>query len=257
MHFPMTAPGSPQFSISSLKAETALSDLIHRAGHDIGNPLTSLISLASLVERAQRDPALQLDAESLSKYSSTMIADAWRIQGISEKLVLILSDRGKGFQPVDAAPILQQCIKKILRKPAFQNCDVVFAPPAGSMLMAVDPAQLEWLAGELLLNALIHVSVSPSGDTENVQSIQVRLEQTGPNRTRLTVENELREAPAADLSTLFEPFVRYPIQSRGAGLGLTAAWAVVERAGGTILLEMGSLEMGGSFFRASVELPSE
>ena len=43
--------GKGKFFSPSIRQGELLSDLIHKIGHEIGNPLTSIISLASIIER--------------------------------------------------------------------------------------------------------------------------------------------------------------------------------------------------------------
>jgi signal transduction histidine kinase len=218
---------TPTFSISSLKSETSLSDLIHRIGHDIGNPLTSLISLSSLIERSDGD--FKLSEEDLKRYARTIISDAWKIQGISEKLTLLLSDRGREAEPVDIREAASSAIRKTLRRNRFSEGDVIVSYGEEPLIALIDSAQAEWLIGELLSNALCASSkCSPENYTAELYAAK-----TG-DEIRITVSNYSHPVEV-ELHTLFEPFVK--LHSEGCGLGLTAAWAVVSRAGGRIEID--------------------
>ena len=43
--------GKPPFLASELRAGETLSEIGHKFGHEVGNPLTAIISLASIVSR--------------------------------------------------------------------------------------------------------------------------------------------------------------------------------------------------------------
>lgn len=231
--------GTPTFSISSLKTETSLSELIHRIGHDIGNPLTSLISLSSLIERSDGD--FKLSEEDLKRYAKTIINDAWKIQGISEKLTLILSDRGKVSESVDLQEIIAAAVRKTLRKHRFAASDVLVSFGEGPLSAVVDSSQLEWLICELLANALSSASHCEADTAElSVRRVEEEIEIKITNRCK-PIESEL--------SSLFNPFVK--LLPEGCGLGLTAAWAVVSRADGRI-----QLEQSGDTFTTTVFLPA-
>lgn len=249
-----TVRGTPRFSISSLKTDTTLSDLAHKAGHDIGNPLTSLISLASLIERAQRDPVLTLSPTEIQKYAMAIMADAWRVQSIVEKMVLVFSCRGDNSSGTHMVPVIQNSIRKMLKKPDFQQCDLIFPVPISDPAALIDSPQLEWLIGEMLNNALAHVSSKleslPEEEREHAANIKLSLNETDGKIT-FSVENSLFNEIDSDLDQLFEPFFKASTASKGVGLGLTAAWAVLERAKGSI-----AVELNDSIFRVTVELPA-
>jgi len=235
---------TPEFTTSSLKEDTTLSELIHRIGHDIGNPLTSLISLSSLLERSQKEAAFVLSAEDIGRYSGTILADAWKIQGIVEKLVLILSERGKESQITDIRTLTQDAIRKTLRKSQFRAFDVEFSSSEGEMMSRVDQSQTEWLFCELLCNGL-----NSGGKEDSV--VKVRLERAGQTIS-FTVENEFEHELPEELSSLFEPFVKFPLSSKGAGLGLTAASSVLERMGAKL-----TIAVDGQTFRATAIFQAE
>ena len=106
-----------------------------------------------------------------------------------------------------------------------------------------DPKLLKLLLFNLLSNALIHARPT---------LIQLRLRENG-DRVLLSVGDNGCGIPAEALGTVFERY-RYDFglsqMGRGAGLGLSAARAVAQLHGGTLLLE--SREDQGTLVQASL-----
>jgi K+-sensing histidine kinase KdpD len=234
---------------SSLKEEKSLSDFIHRVGHDVGNPLTSLISLASLLERSSPDSSFQLSKEDTSKYLKSIISDAWRVQALMEKSVIILSGRtGTEESTTNVGEVVQHSIKKLLRKPAFQPFDITFQPTQAPVVAKITRSLLEWLTTELLTNALNHLSLDENGQEFPVFVRVLENE----NNISLEVENSFLTECNFELKSLFEAFVKHPESSKGAGLGLTAANILLSRSKSELFLE---LDEEKKCFIVTVQLP--
>jgi signal transduction histidine kinase len=234
---------------SSFKEEKSLSDFIHRIGHDIGNPLTSLISLASLLERSSSDSKFELSKEDNSKYLKSIIGDAWRIQALVEKTILLLSERSSSDESsINVGEVIQQSIRKVLRKPAFQQFDISFAPTSEELKVKISRSALEWLCTELITNALNHLSLSEDG-YEN--PVNVSLKKVA-DKAVIEVKNNLISEQNFELKSLFEPFVKFPENSKGGGLGLTAANCVAIKANSELAIEIDEADKS---FKAIVELP--
>ncbi len=112
-----------------------------------------------------------------------------------------------------------------------------------TLRLNADPKLLKLLLFNLLSNALIHARPT---------LIQLRLRENG-DRVLLSVGDNGCGIPTEALSTVFERY-RYDFglsqMGRGAGLGLSAARAVAQLHGGTLLLE--SREDQGTLVQASL-----
>ena len=116
--------GKPPLGRGELRSGELLSEIGHKFGHEVGNPLTAIISLASILGRtipADKDsidalfsgqvtaaPAapqtskaaapndvdrLKLVLSRLPDYANSITQEAWRISALTETLVFLLSDR--------------------------------------------------------------------------------------------------------------------------------------------------------------------
>ena len=93
-----TRTGTPNFSIQSLRSGDNLSELVHKVGHDIGNPLTAIISVCSIIQTmAEMDSAGLVPK--VSEYAGMLTSEAWKISRINERLVGLLSNRKPNLVP--------------------------------------------------------------------------------------------------------------------------------------------------------------
>ena len=101
-----------------------------------------------------------------------------------------------------------------------------------------DVGRIEQVVANLLSNA---TKFSPKGTT-----VDVRVSVVGEERVRVEVSDEGPGLPPAIIDRVFERFVQGDSgdtrSSGGTGLGLTIARSIVERHGGEVPADMGSLE---------------
>ena len=68
--------------------ELTLSSITHNLSHDIGNPLTSIITYGSLIEQTQN---LDIPKDKLASYAKSMLSETWKISILMEKFLLLIS----------------------------------------------------------------------------------------------------------------------------------------------------------------------
>jgi CheY-like chemotaxis protein len=223
----------PRLNIAELKEQDRLSEMIHRLGHEIGNPLTSIISFASVIERAGPIPP-----EKLATYAEAIQAEAWRITGLSEKLVLLLSTR-RSETSFDLDRVVRKAASKFRKRGALE-------PTSASREISVtgDADQIQWAISALIQNAV----EASERDWEDALPVRVNIVET-ESEVEVQIGNHRPEHLPHALETLFEPFVTYAPKS--LGLGLTAIAAIAERQGCTISLEQ-RVEPNGTLFLATL-----
>src|SRR5262249_40647503 len=147
-----TRLGKVKFDSLEALSPQVLSRLVHKFGHEVGNPLTSLISLASILERF---PTVQGSAQQgavgqkVPSYARSIISEAWRVSLLTEKLVLLLSDKHGSPSPCNIA----KCIERTLsRMKTRQGVDTDFIqlclPGDAGLSAAIDQDQFMVLLSE-------------------------------------------------------------------------------------------------------------
>lgn len=238
----------PQFSVKELKTATGISDLIHKFGHDVGNPLTAVISLTSLLERLIDDLEKQGPSETAGRTSSfvqSIAKEAWRIGQLNDRLVLLLSDKNEFSGALDLENSLDRACNKLAQHGAIPEgveLDIDFRPPTSAPL--IESGQFEALVCELVRNAAEALNRCGIASSTAPQEINILCAEEG-EQILLKIKNLFKTEELSEkisnktLDDLFRPFVRgTSITPTSSGLGLAAAWAVVERFGGELELSL-------------------
>lgn len=243
--------GRPLFAAGDLREEKFLSEMLHKIGHEMGNPLTSIISLASIIQSAGGS----LSEDRLQSYASSINKEAWRISGLNEKLVLLFSTRISDNPICDIEEASRKITQKLLAKGEYKRCDIELRFSSAPMNSRIDSEPFLWLAGAMIENAL-QACVREAASTNPPEYCDL-VEISGcafKDSIELDVSNFRSHPCSLELSRLFEPFVVESAEHKTTGLGLTVAAAVVQRFGGTLELSEEPLSNGGYRFKVSLKL---
>lgn len=231
---------TPNYSIKELSQSDFVSELVHRIGHEVGNPLTAIIALASILP-------LESDHEKVLEHAKSIKAEAWKINALNEKLILLLSDKLGNCEACDLEEATYAAESKIrtrygvgnlnLRVHAQENCSA-----------NIDKDQLISLISELLLNAFQN-----SSDRNN--SINCSINKEPNNFATLHITNLSDKACPFALENVFEPLVTGHETAKHLGLGLAIAHAITSRFSGSIDISEEQVP-DGYLFSAKICLPA-
>jgi len=200
--------------------------LVAAAGHDLRTPITRMRLRAEFVE----------DDEERARW----LTDLDELERIADSAILLVREES-GKAPPELIQ-LDELVGSIGAELRDQNLDVTQT--------TVEPVKVR--ASRLTLNrALRNLIINAA-----THGVRARVEVGGANGTaRIVIEDEGPGIPPDLLGQVFEPFFRAdPARRqdiRGAGLGLTIAREIIQRAGGTISISNGA----GGGLRQVVELP--
>src|SRR5262245_4785330 len=241
--------------------EAVLSEILHRVGHDIGNPLTAIISLSSILEFSSAPAERPEDAkpfprDKLNEYSSSIMAEAWKVSHIIDRVVMMFSDRKGNVGPCVVGEIAERALQRLRSRMHLQDLkidsDYFFAPTAARVLADMD--QLFLVISELLLNAYVFQAPFEGAP----RTVYCALEQEG-SLVHLKFRNPSAFRYGDELADLFRPLKcaadKTVAKGTRTGLGLAAVWAIVARHGGKIAIEE-SETPSGPVFTVHVHLPA-
>jgi signal transduction histidine kinase len=200
--------------------------LVAAAGHDLRTPITRMRLRAEFVE----------DEEERERW----LTDLDELERIADSAILLVREESLKAPPELIE--LDQLVGSIGRELREQNLDV--------KEMALAPVKVR--ANRLTLNrALRNLIINAA-----THGVRARVEVGRANGTaRIVIEDDGPGLPPDLLDQVFEPFFRAdPARRqdiRGAGLGLTIAREIVQRAGGTISI----CNRGAGGLQQVVELP--
>lgn len=204
--------------------------LLNSISHDLRTPLTTVLGAATtLIDYGDRlSPEARLDlavgvkeeAERLNRYVANLL-DMTRIEGGG---LTLRTDW------VDVRDVLAAAADRVSRR--LDGRPLIRDFPAQLSLVQADAGLLEQVAVNILENAIAY---SPPGARIEIAAYEDR------GHVVISIEDEGRGIPAADLERVFEKFRRLqdpsdrsPGASQGVGLGLAIAKGFVEVMGGRI-----------------------
>lgn len=201
--------------------------LVAAAGHDLRTPITRMRLRAEFVEDEEERGLWLVDLDELER-----IADS--------AILLVREESGKA--PPELVR-LDQLVDKIGAELREQNLDVANAEAAPVTVLAPRHT-LNRALRNLIINAATH----------GVRA-RVSVDSSQPSTARIIIEDDGPGIPPEIIHQVFEPFFRADPARRqgipGAGLGLTIAHEIIQRAGGSISIANGA---NGGLMQV-VELP--
>jgi two-component system NtrC family sensor kinase len=230
----------------------ALGQLASGAAHEINNPMAFLASnlsslrhglqelapaldgareAAELLRRGEPEralaalaPLLSLDA-ALAQESVEMVQEA--LQGAQRVKEIVRALRELSRQQLSQASTAcpNAAITRALRSELGAEASLARVELGEVGEAVIDPLQLDQALSHLLRNARQAVG--------GAQGIAVRSFGAGAEIV-VEVEDQGCGMPAEHLTRVFEPFFTTRGVGKGIGLGLTAAWGILERHGGRI-----------------------
>jgi len=232
------------YSISRHRAEAqlrhaqqmeALGRLAGGVAHDFNNLLTVVIGNAEAIE------GNLLPADEVPEAIGEIRQAARRAAALTQRLLAM--GRQQQFQPrvVDAADALRG-LEPVLRRLLDADTTFAMATGGGSYGVHVDPAQLEQLVLNLVLNA--RDAVRPGGHvTIEVGPIDIRDSEGWKPRPAagrhiaLTVRDDGAGIAPEVQARMYEPFVTTKAPGRGTGLGLSIVFGIVQQSSAAIRCE--------------------
>jgi signal transduction histidine kinase len=190
--------------------------LVAAAGHDFRTPITRMRLRAEFVENDDDRTMWLKDIDELAR-----IADS--------AILLVRDESGKPAPELLRIDVLISELVVELRTLSF---DVTLTRSAAAIVRA-NRTNLNRAFRNLIINAATHG-----------KRARVAVEST-PSEASVVIDDDGPGIPPDMLGQVFEPFFRaHPARTKeidGAGLGLTIAYEIVQRAGGSIIIENGPL----------------
>lgn len=197
----------------------SLAEFAAGAGHEINNPLATIIGRAQQLLKDERDPQRRQMLQSIG-------AQAYRIRDMIGDTMLFARPPKPELQDVQLLAVTENVISRLAEQLLQSNCQVVTSIPPGMMLRA-DPVQLSIVISELIRNS--RHALQPDGGT-----IQIRAASDTCGNSRIEVEDHGGGFTETERIHAFDPFFSGRQAGRGLGFGLPKCWQIVRQHGGQI-----------------------
>lgn len=197
----------------------AIGEMASAVAHGIRNPLASIRSSAEVA--LEENPPFRATAEEI-------IHETDRIEDWIRELLVYSKPPSGTPALIRINDLIRSTIESLDREMNRRNVKSTLTLEPSSPLVHADEALMRHVLISLIANAL---DAMPQGGELTVTS---RIEKGG-SRVEIVINDTGCGIPKRQMEKIFKPF--YTTKSKGMGIGLSLAKRIIERHGGTLLLE--------------------
>jgi signal transduction histidine kinase len=216
---------------------STLGQLSAGLAHEIRNPLASIEGAAAVVQRERES------AERRREFLDIIQKECRRLDHLLTSFLDFARPSLPDLKTVDIDGLLDSVM--ILARHAGETSpwDLKMDIQPGLSQLVCDPEQMKQVLLNLVMNA---IQASPQGGTVVLAAREDR------NKVTIDVQDQGYGISAQNLDRVFDPF--FTTKETGTGLGLSVAYQIVTRHGGTLTVARNS--PGGVTMRVSLPLPT-
>ncbi len=217
----------------------SLGTLAAGVAHEINNPLAIIKESAGwmklLLEKTEQEqmPRKQDFCKALNKIENSIE----RARRITHQLLGFARKTDSVLCETNIKELVEETVELVKREATYKEIEISQQMDSSLKTFWTDPYQLRQVLMNLLTNAVHATGVRGK--------ITVIVENQG-DQVVLTVKDTGRGIPKENMERIFEPFFSTKAPGEGTGLGLFVSRGMVERLGGTIIVES-QLGKGASF----------
>jgi signal transduction histidine kinase len=211
-----------EFAVSRIQESERLAvvgQLAAGVAHELNNPLQGIVAYSHLLlEKLDENDHHRPSVEKI-------VAQADRCIAIVRALLDFSRPVAPKKQPSDVNSLLAECIDLVDAQAQFINIELERSFDARLPRVMVDPAQME----EVFVNLIINAAEAMSGSgrltivtRQTDHHVEIEISDTGPGIAR------------EDLERVFDPFFSTKEAGHGTGLGLAISYGIVREHEGSI-----------------------
>lgn len=217
----------------------AMAEFAAGAGHEINNPLGSILGQTQLLLKSEQSTDRRQAFETIG-------AQAWRVRDMIGNSMLFARPPQPQKQSINLVEVVQQTLEPFDKSATEAGVEIHFATTADVIDVMVDRTQMSTLIAQLVRNG---IEALRGADREG--SVSVTLRDDLPNTIELSVVDDGPGIVSDEVRRhMFNPFYSGRSAGRGLGFGLCLAWQIVRMHGGIILHE--TPEAGGAAFHVAM-----
>ncbi len=188
--------------------------------HEINNPLTGVLSYASLLRKRMEHDASACDD------LDVIVRETVRCRGIIRGMLDFARPTAPARKPMDLNEVVRRAVSVVMTQLSLNRVDLSLDLAPDLPTVHADANQIQQVVVNLLLNAADAI-----GDEGG--SIRATTRQGLPSSIEFLLDDNGRGIPPEDLPRIFEPFFTTK-GNHGTGLGLAVSWGIVEAHGGSL-----------------------
>jgi signal transduction histidine kinase len=214
--------------------------------HELGTPLNVISGSAEMLQTSE------LNQVNNRKYSSAILEQTRKMTMIIRHLLDFGRRGGSSRVSVDLNEVVTHAVELLLPMAKRRSCQLLVEPFERVVPVIVNPAELEQVFSNLLMNALQAMS---AGGSARVR-VTVETRETAGATFRpfacVLVKDDGQGIDARDLEHVFDPFFTTKGVGEGTGLGLSVSYGIVQDHAGSI--EVSSVKGEGACFAVLLPL---
>lgn len=215
---------TPHTAFASPAHMEAMAEFAAGAGHEINNPLGSIIGQAQRLLKQEQSADRR---QSLA----TIGSQAWRIRDMIGDTMLFARPPQPAFDTCDLVPLTKRIVDDCNSEFSGGGNWVTLETLEDTLCTFADTAQIGTLISHLVRNACQAVQETPG------PQVRVALSRVSASAISVTVSDTGREIPEHILKHLFDPFYSGRQAGRGLGFGLCHCWQIVRMHNGVLTHE--------------------
>ncbi len=222
-----------QRQVLHMEKMASLGKLSATVAHELNNPLTGVLTYASLVRRELADQSMdEAVKHELTGFLSLIEKECIRCGAIVKNLLLFARRTGAEVAPADLNEIVERSIMLVRHHLELSGVKLCCELLAGDGQIVADAGQLQQALVALLVNAVEAMKDLNGGQGE----LTIRLHGSD-EQVEIDVADNGVGIPPEVLPQIFDPFFSTKEAEKGVGLGLSVVYGIVQRHGGQIEVE--------------------
>ncbi|HVJ69107.1 MAG TPA: HAMP domain-containing sensor histidine kinase [Caulifigura sp.] len=207
----------------------ALAEFAAGAGHEINNPLATILGRTELLLRRVERLAPSGEAAEAARDLNIIAGQVQRIRDMIGDLMLFARPPAPKLEDVSLSEIARGVLESFASRAAAEGIELRGQFDEGVVVRA-DRVQLAVVVSELLRNAF---QATPRGGSIRAT---ITIADDLQRIARLAVEDDGAGLSDSDMAHLFDPFYSGRPAGRGLGFGLCKCWRIMQTHGGMIAI---------------------
>jgi signal transduction histidine kinase len=218
----------------------AMAEYAAGAGHEINNPLGSIVGQTQLLLKSEQ----QLERRQALE---TIGAQAWRIRDIIGNSMLFARPPRPIPQSLNLIALIRECLAALQTTAREQRVEFRFSAASEELQLQGDRG----LLGQLI-SSLVRNSTEAIRGANRAGRVEIEVRRVATEVAALTIRDDGPGAGTPEIRRhLFNPFFSGRPAGRGLGFGLSLAWQIVRLHGGLIY----AVEPAAAGFVVEIALP--
>ena len=216
----------------------AMAEFAAGAGHEINNPLASILGQTQLLLKNEQSAEKRQSLETIG-------AQAWRVRDMIGNSMLFARPPQPQRKRINLVEVIQRTLQPLTSVAADSDIELHLSSTSDQLALEADPTQISTLVAQLVRNGIEAIR---SVDRPGRISLTLRGDQSG--FVELSVSDDGPGIISEEVRRhLFNPFYSGRSAGRGLGFGLCLAWQIVRMHGGIILHD--DADEGGAAFHVA------